>query len=94
MFNILIKIQIKKVYIIIMRNKSLKEIHLYIKKLQKIEDNNGFLPSPFEIEPYIEEVRRKMYNKNGEMTKNDKKLDKLLKLEDLLCDFYKGAYEQ
>jgi len=77
-----------------MNNKSLKEIRLYIKKLQKIEDNNEWLPSPFEIEPYIEEVRRKMYNKNGEMTKNDTKLDKLMKLEDLLCDFYRGAYEQ
>lgn len=66
--------------------KTIKEIKTYLEKLDEMEANNEWLPSPHEIEPFIDMVQNAM-GASGYT-------EELLELEDRLCEHYQGAYEQ
>ena len=70
--------------------KTIKEIKTYLKKLDDMEANNEWLPSPHEIETFIDMVQNAM----GRGTLEDRQYEVLLMLEDRLCEHYQGAYEQ
>ena len=65
---------------------TLEKVKAYLKELDEKEANNDWLPSPHEIEPYIDFIQNCM-NMHGNS-------DELFELEDRLCDHFRNAYEQ
>lgn len=64
---------------------NLELVYEYLERLDKIEEDNDWLPSPHEITPYIDYIQN---------LGADGWTDELLDLEDRLCDHNRNAYEQ
>lgn len=65
---------------------TLDDAREYIKKLEKMEANKEWLPSPFEIEKYVDFMELYIHRTGYH--------DDVEDIEDKLFEFFQSAYEQ